>query len=157
MNSAEEFEMEALKTLHDGHLQNLHALSERPFHSVLQTVTLNVAVVAALVAGNVDLSHLGKVLSTSLLALFNLVVIGYVLRQGSLNEEERERYQHIRSSLFAKCPSLPSQVSSQKNVCQGIPLLTGTKSFCVAVASASVLSIAALWWPFVNACKSAVG
>lgn len=147
MNSAEEFEMEALKTLHDGHLQKLHALSDRPFHVMLQAVTLNVAVVAGLIAGAVNLVLQGKVLGTVLLAAFNILVLAYIQRQGSLYEEEKEQYRNIEASLLGKCPSLTSlpSISKNKNSCS--ECLTGTKSFYMAVMIAAICSILALWCP----------
>lgn len=147
MSSPEELEMEALKVLHDGHLQNVHALSERPFEVVLQTVTFNVVVVAGLVAGEVELSQWGKVLGTVLLAVFNLAVIAYILRQGSIHKDERERYVQARDALRAKCQSLPSQASSSTDGCC-VRCLTGTSLFVLVVLTAAAFSITALWVPF---------
>ena len=147
MSSPEELEMEALKTLHDGYLKNLHALSERPFHAVFQAVTLNVAVVAGLVAGAVTLSLLGKALGTVVLVMFNILVIAHICRQGCLYREEKERYQNMISCLRGKCPSLAPQASTQSSKCRYITFLTGTKLFVATIAIAAFCSIVALWCP----------
>ena len=150
MNSPEELEMEALKTLHDGYLKNLHALSERPFHSVFKAVTLNVAVVAGLVAGAVTLSLLGKALGTAVLVMFNTLVIAHICRQGCLYREEKKRYLNILSGLRDKCKSLAPQASTPKSKCRCITFLTGTKLFVATVAIAAFCSIVALWCPLVT-------
>lgn len=150
MSSPEELEMEALKTLHDGHLQNLHALSERPFHSIFKAVALNVAVVAGLVAGAVTLSLLGKALGTAVLVMFNTLVIAHICRQGCLYREEKERYQKILSCLRGKCPSLAPQASTPRSKCRCIAFLTGTKLFVATIAIAAFCSIVALWCPLVT-------
>lgn len=143
-----QLELDALRTLHDGHLQNLHASSERSFRTVLQTLTLNVAVVAGLVAGKVTLAEPGRWVGSILLVVFNGVVITYLLRQASIYVREREEFRRIRKALLDKCPSITSEERGKEH-CVCCPLWSGSALFCVAVVIAAICSIAALWVPLV--------
>ena len=141
-------ELDALKTLHDGHIQYLRASSERQFRTVLQTLTLNVAVVAGLIAGKVILSEPGKWFGSILLLVFNVVVVLYLLRQASVYDREREQFKTVRRALLNKCPSIKPE-DHDKEQCICCPLWSGSGLFCVAVVIAAVCSIAALWVPLV--------
>lgn len=146
-----QLEVDALRTLHDGYLQTLQASSERQFRTLLQTLTLNVAVVGGLVglaAGKITLSELGRWVGTALLLWFNFVVVVYLLRQGSFYAREREQFRSIRKALLTKCPSMGS-VADDKKQCLCWLLWSGTGSFSVAVVIAAICSIMALWMPLV--------
>lgn len=146
-----QLELDALRTLHDGYLQNLHASSERSFRTVLQTLTLNVAVVAGLVglvAGKVMLAAPGRWVGSMLLFVFNGVVIAYLVRQASFYVREREQFRNIRNSLLDKCPSIKSKEhEKERGIC--CPVWSGSGLFCIAVVIAAFCSIAALWLPLV--------
>lgn len=147
-----ELELDALKTLHDGHLQYLSASSERQFRTVLQTLTLNVAVVAGLIgleAGKIMLSGLGKTFGSILLFVFNVLVIAYLLRQQCVYLRERQQFKKIRGALFDKCPSLKSEYSD-KELCIFCPSWSGSVLFCVLVVIAAICSIGALWFPLLT-------
>jgi hypothetical protein len=149
--SSAKIELDALKTLYGGHLGNLHAVSDRSFHMLLQTLTLNVAVVGGLVglaAGKVILSDPGKWFGTILLFVFNATIIIYLLRQAYIYRRERQQLQKIKKALWDKCPSIKSDDKDEERFCC-CPLWTGSGLFCVAVVIATFCSIAALWVPLV--------
>lgn len=150
MNNTE-IELDTLKTLYDGHLGILHATSDRSFHALLQTLTLNVAVVGGLVALDAEkvmLSDPGKWFGSILLFVFNATVIGYLLRQAYIYRREKQQFQKIKKALWDKCPSIKSDYKDEDQFCC-CPLWTGSGLFCVAVVIATFCSIAALWVPLV--------
>lgn len=148
---ASQLELDALRALHDGYLQRLHASSERQFRTVLQTLTLNVAVVVGLVgvaAKDLILSEAARWASSVLLGAFNGAVIWYLLRQGTFYVREREEFKSIRGALLDKCPSIKPQ-ERKKDHCACFSLWSGSGLFCVAVALAALCAIAAFWIPLV--------
>jgi len=146
-----QLEVDALRTLYEGYLKTLQASSERQFRTLLQTLTLNVAVVAGLIGlatGKVVLLEPGRWVGSILLFLFDLVVAAYLLRQGSFYVRERKQFQSIRKALLEKCPSvkLGTDDKEQSLCCH---LWSGTVLFSVAVVIAAICSITAIWTPLV--------
>lgn len=146
---ASQIELDALKTLYGGYLENLHASSERSFRTVLQTLTLNVAVVAGLVglaAGGVTLSEWARWFGSTLLLVFNFAVIAYLWRQATFYIRERAQFKNVRKALLDKCPGIKAEPEEGAR-CICCPLWSGSTLFCVAVVIAASCSIAALWVP----------
>lgn len=145
-----QLEVDALRTLYDGYRQTLQASSERQFRTLLQTLTLNVAVVAGLIGlamGKVVLSEPGKWVGSILLLLFNLFVVAYLLRQGSFYVRERGQFQRIRQALLERCPTV--KLAGDQQRCSCCLLWSGTGLFSVSVVIAAICSIMALWMPLV--------
>jgi hypothetical protein len=150
--------LEALTTLHDGLIKNLIATSERSFRTTLQTLTLNVAVVAGLIgllsATKVELSMPGKSFATVLLFIFNYTIVTYLRKLGNFHKEERAKFQLIQKALGKLAQADFMEIPPKSD--RWFLIFTGSGLFRVAVTIAAFCSVVALWIPLITPEPSAV-
>ncbi|MGZ5009013.1 MAG: hypothetical protein ACXWFI_14510 [Methylobacter sp.] len=92
-------QFDALKALYDGQIGTLKTLSERSFTVTLQALTLNLAVVAALIGSKVLLSQDGKLIGTILLLIFNVLVVAYLASKSCAHDREKHKLVHVQNSI----------------------------------------------------------
>lgn len=134
---------DALKALFEGELGTLKALSERSFSTTLQALTLNLAVVAGLVAGKVTLSTDGKLIGSILLFVFNFLVGSYLLSKSRAHHREKLRLKQIQASLADVAGINLSDPSDKPSFWRSF--FGGSGIFILAVTIAAACSIFAMW------------
>ncbi len=146
MTNGEE-QLESLKALYGAHLEGLHALRERSFATTVQSLSLNVVVLAGLIAGRIALLPIAKVLGSLVLAVFGALVCAYLIFKGRGYRKLKTALVAIERALVARS-GLPAQ-SIGKREADACSFWTGSGIFCVAVGICTACTIAALWVPLV--------
>lgn len=142
-------EREVMKVLYESRADNLKFLAERSFATTIQGVTLNLLIVAALVAseGRIEIPADAKPVATAMLAVFNLLVIFYLVAKGLRYRRFKAQLRVIESEMIVQCPSLRGkrELDSEEKPYWKRMLWDGTALFCVVIIGASACSIYALW------------
>lgn len=141
--------LDALKVLYDGQHDALKLLSERSFSTTLQTLTLDVGVVAGLIGSNAALSSAGQFIAIILLTVFHAVVIGYLLAKSRAHFRARMRLNQIQYSIAIQA-GVDTLFHSDKNDSYLRSFIGGTGLFVVAVVLSGMCSIVAVQSPLLR-------
>lgn len=140
---------EVIKVLYESRADNLKFLAERSFTTTIQAVTLNLVIVAALIAseGRIEIPTDAKPVATAMLAVFNLLVIFYLVAKGLRYRRFKAQLKVIESAMIAQCSSLREkrELHSKDKPYWKRMIWDGTALFCAAVLAASACSVYALW------------
>jgi len=90
---------DVVKTLYEGQLSTIKTISERSFSATLQTVSLNVAIVAGLVGSKVILSPSGRKIGSILVIVFNGLVTLYLISKSRAHHREKKKLIEIQNIL----------------------------------------------------------
>jgi hypothetical protein len=131
-------QLEALKTLYEGHQGAVKTLGERSFTTTLQAIGFDVAVVAGIVVGKIDLSWLYRLVATVFVAAFTFLVASYLYAKAKAHDGERQRLRDIESPLSTMAAIAPPATASWRASFWG-----GNGIFILLVALAGAAAI--LW------------
>ena len=147
MDEQETTLIEPLKILHDGGLMTLRFLSERSFTATLQALTLNVAVVAGLIGGKVELSSFGQTVGSALLISFNGFVIGYLAAKARAHHNEKEKFVVVQTKLRKLVEEDFGGNDAKNKPSFWRSFFGGSGLFIASVMLAGTISVAAMWVP----------
>lgn len=136
---------DALKSLYEGQLGAIKTLSERSFSTTMQALTLNVVVVAGLMAGKVKLSIDGKIIGTFLIVIFNMFVALYLVSKSRAHHREKVKFVEVQNSLAEIC-DLSTVFIEHNNISFWKSFLGGTGIFIFCVVVTCLCSISAIWF-----------
>lgn len=141
--------IEVLKTLYEGELTSLRALSDRSFTTTLQALTVDGGVLIGMIGTRVVLSFTGKCIGSILLGLFHLFVVSYLVAKARAHHREKKSFVGVQAELLrlsgiVQGPVEPVKPSFCRSFCGGSGL------FIAAVIIAGLLSVASLWLPMLK-------
>ena len=139
--------IEPLKVLYDGGLVTLRFLSERSFTATLQALTLNIAVVAGLIGGKVELSSFGQTVGSALLISFNGFVIGYLAAKARAHYREKEKFVVVQTKLQKLVDVNFGRDDAKNTPSFWRSFFGGSGLFIASLMLAGTISVAAMWVP----------
>ncbi len=137
---------DALRSLYEGQLGTLRALSERSFATTLQTLTL---VVAGLVGGKINLALSGKVIGSGVLLAFNASVVIYLISKSRAHHREKTKLGGIESRLV-QLAGWPHGHAASEGPSFWRSFLGGSGLMVLSVVLAGTCACAGLWIPLVE-------
>ena len=132
--------LDALMALYGAQREILKTLSERSFSTALQTLTLNVAVVAGLIGSKVNLSANGKWVATWMLLIFHILVVSYLISKSRAHHREKRKLDAVQQAIAAT-GGVEAHFSSKNGPSYVRSFFGGSGIFTSAVALACACSI----------------
>lgn len=134
--------LDALKAILEAQLDSLRTLSERSFTTTLQAITLNVAIVAGLIASEVQLSTSGKWVATSLIFVFTTLVVCYLLSKYRAHHRERVKFNVVQAAI-TRIAGVDLPGSAVRSFWRSF--LGGSGLFAASVLLAGICAVVAVW------------
>lgn len=147
MRTTEKLELRAtaLRALYDAYGASLRQLSDRSFTTTLQALTLNGAVLAALIASKLELLPMARLLGSVSVLGFSLLVCVYLISKGRAYLRLRATFALVETAMHRQADAdLPVSSTRVQPVRR---FLGGSRLFCFAVLGSALATSLAFWFP----------
>ena len=136
--------LEIVKLLfHDTNVR-MQNLRERTFKTTIQSVTLNLIALGGLIANKVVLTYAAKLLGSSLLISFNVVIIIYMYFKGTAFGRAKNELLIYKQELINKSPQVSEKVKLKK--AGSFSFWSGSGILIVSIAVSGICTVLALWF-----------